>query len=177
MKLKKEILGNKRRDYLNWDEYFMGIAVITSMRSKDPSTCVGACIVGDDNRILSTGYNGTPNGLSDDEFPWNRSGNQQNETKYPYVCHAEFNAILNYHGSKKDFFNGRIYVNLFPCQECAKMLIQSGIKEVIYLSDKYQGTEGNEASKYLLDACGVRYHQLESNYQHDIPVSLKVENQ
>lgn len=177
MKLEKNLLGHKRKDYVTWDEFFMGVAVMASKRSKDPSTAVGACIVNTDNRILSMGYNGAPNGISDDEFPWNRSGASENETKYPYVCHAEFNAILNYNGPKKDFEGSRIYVNLFPCNECAKMLIQIGIKEVIYLSDKYVGTEGNEASKYLLDACGVRYHPLESTYQKDIVISLKEENQ
>ena len=121
----------KRENYLSWDEYFMAITELSAMRSKDPSTQVGACIVSDDNRILSIGYNGAPNGFNDDEFPWGRDGENLN-TKYPYVCHAEMNAILNYRGSRKDLEGSKIYVDLFPCNECAKMIIQSGIKEVIY---------------------------------------------
>ena len=118
MKLDKNILGNKRTDYLHWDEFFMGIAKLSAGRSKDPSTQVGACIVSDDNRILSIGYNGAPNNFNDDEFPWNREG-KPTETKYLYVCHAEENAIDNYPGSKKDLRGSRIYVDLFPCNECA----------------------------------------------------------
>ena len=118
--------GEKRKDYLEWDEYFMAIAKLSAMRSKDPSTQVGACIVSNDNRILSIGYNGAPNGFSDEKFPWGRDGKNL-DTKYPYVCHAELNAILNYRGSKKDLEDARIYVDLFPCNECAKIIIQSGI--------------------------------------------------
>ena len=173
MKLNEEILGNKREDYLNWDEYFMAIAKLTAGRSKDPSTQVGACIVDKNNRILSIGYNGTPNGFSDDKFPWNRAGNNINETKYPYVCHAELNAILNYHGSKKDLIDSKIYVDLFPCNECAKAIIQSGIKEIIYLSDKYIGTSENEASKFMLDICGITYRQLNEKHQKVLELSLK----
>ena len=134
--------GEKRKDYLEWDEYFMAIAKLSAMRSKDPSTQVGACIVSNDNRILSIGYNGAPNGFSDEKFPWGRDGKNL-DTKYPYVCHAELNAILNYRGSKKDLEDARIYVDLFPCNECAKIIIQSGIKEVIYLSDKYANYKYN----------------------------------
>ena len=130
----------KRNDYLSWDEYFMSIAKITAGRSKDPNTQVGACIVSKDNRILSTGYNGAPNNFDDDKFPWDREGNPL-ETKYMYVCHAEANAIDNFRGYKKEFENSRIYVDLFPCNECAKKIIQNGIKEVIYLSDKYKDTD------------------------------------
>ena len=122
---------NVREDYLIWDEYFMAIAKLTSMRSKDPSTGVGSCIVSDKNRILSIGYNGAPNGFSDKDFPWQREGDNL-ETKYPYVCHSEMNAVLNYNGSKKDLEGSRIYVDLFPCNECAKIIIQAGIKEVFY---------------------------------------------
>ena len=150
----------KRTDYISWDEYFMGIAMLAARRSKDPSTQVGACIVSPDNIIISTGYNGMPKGCSDDLFPWEREGE---ETKYPYVVHAELNAILNANG--RDLRNSRIYVALFPCNECAKAIIQSGVKEVLYLSDKYDGTMGNLASKRMLDAAGVKYTKLKM--EHD----------
>ena len=145
----------KRTDYINWDEYFMGIAMLAARRSKDPSTQVGACIVSQDNIIISTGYNGMPQGCSDDEFPWDREGE---ETKYPYVVHAELNAILNANGH--DLRGSRLFVALFPCNECAKAIIQSGVKEVIYLSDKYAHTPTTIASKRMLDAAGVRYVQM-----------------
>ena len=148
----------KRQDYINWDEYFMGIAMLAARRSKDPNTQVGACIVSQDNIIISTGYNGMPKGCSDDEFPWNREGE---DTKYPYVVHAELNAILNSNG--RDLLGSRIYVALFPCNECAKAIIQSGIKEVIYLSDKYTGTMGNLASKRMLSAAGVNFIRMETS--------------
>ena len=149
----------KRNDYLNWDEYFMAIAMLSSMRSKDPNTQVGACIVGSDNRILSIGYNGTPNGFDDDTFPWERIGDPK-ETKYLYVVHAERNAILNYRGNKKDLEGAKIYVDLFPCNECAKEIIQVGIKEVVYLRDKYSDTDEVIVSKRLFDTCGVTYGEL-----------------
>ncbi len=173
MELKKEILGKKRENVLKWDEFFMGVAKLAAGRSKDPSTQVGACIVSNENRILSIGYNGTPNKFDDDNFPWNREGNSQNETKYPYVCHAELNAVLNYVGSRRELVGSRIYVDLFPCNECAKIIIQSGISEVIYLSDKYAGTEGNIASKLLFDNCHVTYRQLNEESQKTIQISLK----
>ena len=163
----------KRENYLTWDEYFMAIDKLSAMRSKDPSTQVGACIVSDDNRILSIGYNGAPNGFNDDEFPWEREGENLN-TKYPYVCHAEMNAILNYRGYRKEFENARIYVDLFPCNECAKIIIQSGIKEVIYLSDKYKDSENNIASRKLFDCCGVSYKQLNLEKQINIEITPKV---
>ena len=144
--------NKKRANYISWEEYFMAIAKLSAMRSKDPSTQVGACIVSNDNRILSIGYN-------DDEFPWAREGKNL-DTKYPYVCHAEMNAILNFRGSKKDLENSKIYVDLFPCNECAKIIIQAGIKEVVYLSDKYANSENNIASRRLFDACGVVYRKL-----------------
>ena len=150
----------KREDYINWDEYFMGVAMLAARRSKDPSTQVGACIVSQDNIIISTGYNGMPKGCSDDEFPWNREGE---DTKYPYVVHAELNAILNSNG--RDLRGSRIYVALFPCNECAKAIIQSGIREVIYLSDKYAHTPTTIASKRMMDAAGVRYTQLRPNME------------
>ena len=145
----------KRTDYINWDEYFMGIAMLAARRSKDPSTQVGACIVSQDNIIISTGYNGMPKGCSDDEFPWDRTGE---ETKYPYVVHAELNAILNANG--RDLRGSRLYVALFPCNECAKAIIQSGVKEVLYLSDKYATTPSTLASKRMLTAAGVKFPQL-----------------
>ncbi len=146
----------KRSDYISWDEYFMGIAILSGERSKDPNTQVGACIVGEDNRILSVGYNGFPNGCSDELFPWAREGNEL-ETKYPFVAHSELNAILNYRGGNLE--GTKLYVSLFPCNECAKAIIQAGIKTVIYDSDKYDGTPGNIASKKMFDAAGVKYKQ------------------
>lgn len=162
----------KREDYLNWEEYFMAVAKLTAMRSKDPNTQVGACIVGTDNRILSVGYNGAPNGFDDDKFPWAREGNPL-DTKYLYVCHAERNAILNFKGSRRDLENAVIYVDLFPCNECAKEIIQSGIKEVVYLSDKYADTEGTMASKRMLDECNVKYRKLEVKDDRKISINLK----
>ena len=164
--------NQKRKDYLGWDEYFMAIAKLSAMRSKDPSTQVGACIVSNDNRILSIGYNGAPNGYDDDKFPWGREGNAL-ETKYPYVCHAEMNAVLNYRGSKKDLEDAKIFVYLFPCNECAKILIQSGIKEVVYLSDKYADLEDNIASRKLLNECGVQYRKLEVKHKKEIKLELE----
>ena len=172
MKLDKKILGNKRKEYLSWDEFFMGIAKLSAGRSKDPNTQVGACIVSEDNRILSIGYNGAPNNFDDDKFPWNREG-EATETKYMYVCHAESNAINNYLGSRKDLRGSRIYVDLFPCNECAKDIIQAGIKEVVYLSDKYDGTDENLVSKHLFDSCGVKYRMMEKEHQKVMRVSLK----
>ena len=162
----------KRENYLTCDEYFMAIAKLSAMRSKDPSTQVGACIVDKNNRILSIGYNGAPNGYNDDIFPWDREGNEL-ETKYPYVVHAERNAILNYRGSRKDFEGAKIYVDLFPCNECAKEIIQAGISEVIYLSDKYANTNSVIASKRLFDACGVSYHELKDVKKKEVILSLK----
>lgn len=149
----------KRTNYISWDEYFMGIALLAAHRSKDPNTQVGACIVSNDNIILSTGYNGMPKGCSDNEYPWAREGV---ETKYPYVVHAELNAILNSGG--RDLNNSKIYVALFPCNECAKAIIQSGIKEVIYLSDKYADTPATQASKRMLESAGVTSRKLVSDH-------------
>ena len=153
------LLDKSRKGYLNWDEYFMFIAKLTAMRSKDPNTQVGACIVSSDNRILSIGYNGTPNGYSDSAFPWDREGKPL-DTKYLYVCHAELNAILNFRGGRRELENSKIYVDLFPCNECAKAIIQCGIKEVIYLNDKYSETDSVIASKIMFDTCGVKYRQV-----------------
>ena len=145
----------KRTDYITWDEYFMGVAMLAARRSKDPNTQVGACIVSPENIIISTGYNGLPNGCSDDEYPWDREGP---ETKYPFVVHAELNAILNSGGRRLD--GARLYVALFPCNECAKAIIQSGIREIYYLSDKYADTPSTKNSKRMLDSAGVVYKQL-----------------
>ena len=150
---------SKRSNYISWDEYFMGIALLSGERSKDPNSQVGACIVSPDNKILSIGYNGFPIGCSDDEIPWVREGDFV-DTKYPYVCHSELNAILNYTGSTLK--QSRIYVTLFPCNECAKAIIQSGIKEVIYMSDKYKDTDSVKVSKKMLDMAGVKYTQYKS---------------
>lgn len=150
-------MSDKRTDYISWDDYFMGVSLLAAERSKDPSTQVGACIVGTDNRILSTGYNGFPQGCSDDTFPWNRD-ESVGETKYNFVVHAELNAILNTGG--RNLVGSRIFVSLFPCHECAKAIIQAGIKEVVYLSDKYNGTVSDIASKRMLDAAGVKYTKL-----------------
>jgi dCMP deaminase len=147
----------KRKDYISWDEYFMGVAILAAQRSKDPSTQVGACIVDSDMRILSTGYNGFPKGCSDDEFPWNRD-EAKGETKYQYVVHAELNAILN--ASGKQLAGSTVYVCLFPCNECAKAIIQSGIKEVVYLSDKYHNTPSMTASRKMLESAGVSIRQI-----------------
>ena len=151
-----ETHNQKRSDYISWDEYFMGVAMLSGMRSKDPNSQVGACIVSQDNKILSMGYNGFPIGCSDDEFPWIREGNPL-DTKYLYVTHSELNAILNYRGGSLE--GAKLYVSLFPCNECAKAIIQSGIKTVVYDSDKYEHTPSVIASKRMLDAAGVRYYK------------------
>ena len=148
----------KRRSYISWDEYFMGVALLAAGRSKDPSTQVGACIVDKSKRILSTGYNGFPYGCDDDEYPWTREG-RDIDTKYPYVVHAELNAILNVRG--RDLSGATIYVDLFPCNECAKAIIQSGITEVVYLSDKYGEQDLYKASRRMLMSAGVKVRQPE----------------
>lgn len=146
----------KRNDYISWDEYFMGVALLSAKRSKDPSTQVGACVVNPQNRIVGVGYNGFPRGCSDDEFPWARDG-EMLETKYAFVAHAELNAVLN---ASEKLDGCRIFVALFPCNECAKVIIQSGISEVIYLSDKYAETDGVKASKKMLESSGVKCTQM-----------------
>ena len=149
----------KRKDYIEWDEYFMGVALLSGKRSKDPNTQVGACIVNEEKKIVGVGYNGLPIGCSDDEYPWEREG-EFLETKYPFVCHAELNAILNAKG--KDLSGCKIYVALFPCNECAKAIIQAGIKTLVYDSDKYADTASVIASKRMLNAAGVRYYKYDS---------------
>lgn len=143
-------------NHMNWDDYFMNVAILSAERSKDPNTKVGAVIVNEEKRIVGIGYNGFPNGCSDEDFPWEREGDYQ-DTKYAYVVHAEENAILNSTTSLK---GGSIYVSLFPCNECAKKIIQSGIKEVVFLSDKYSGTPTDIASKRMLSAAGVTTRKL-----------------
>ena len=149
-------MSGKRQDYITWDEYFMSVAKLAALRSKDPNSQVGTCIVSKDNKILSMGYNGFPMGCSDDEFPWARDGGEL-DTKYVYVTHSELNAILNYRGGSLE--GAKLYVSLFPCNECAKAIIQSGIKEVIYGLDKYSDTPSVIASKRMMDAAGVHYRQ------------------
>lgn len=164
-------MKKRRDDYIGWDEYFMGIALLSAKRSKDPSTQVGACIVNKEKKIVGVGYNGFPKGCSDDDFPWDREG-EFLETKYPFVMHAEQNAILN---SIKKLSDCTIYVGLFPCHECAKSIIQSGIKEVVFLSDKYDGTDSNKASKMMFDSSKVIYRKLNLS-EIKIEISFKEED-
>ena len=152
-------MSNKREGYISWDVYFMGVAFLAAQRSKDPSTQVGACIVSQDNKILSIGYNGLPIGCSDDDFPWEKTDETPDHSKYFYTTHSELNAILNYRGGSLE--GTKLYVTLFPCNECAKAVIQAGIKEIIYGDDKYADTPGVIASKRMLDAAGVKYHPYE----------------
>ena len=151
----------KRQDYISWDEYFMGVAMLSAMRSKDPNSQVGACIVSQDNKILSMGYNGFPRGCSDDEFPWEKDHEKDDpyNAKYFYSTHSELNAILNYRGGSLE--GSKLYVTLFPCNECAKAIIQSGIRTLIYAEDKYRDTPAVKASKRMLNAAGVRYYQYD----------------
>lgn len=163
-------MGMKRSDYISWDEYFMGIALLAAKRSKDPNTQVGACIVDSNNVILTTGYNGFPIGCSDDEFPWDREGEI---TKYPFVVHAELNAILN--ASGKSLRGSRLYVALFPCNECAKAIIQAGVSEVVYLSDKYADTPATKASKLMLNSAGVTLRQFKPQIE-ELTLDFRVEH-
>lgn len=155
MKALVKVMSKKRLDVLSWDEYFMSVAHLSALRSKDPNTQVGACIVNEDKIIVGIGYNGLPKGCSDDEFPWGNIGNTL-ETKYAFVVHAELNAILN---SNTNLKNATIYVSLFPCNECAKAIIQSGIKEIVYEDDKYAHQDIVKASKRMLAAAGVKIRQ------------------
>ena len=147
----------KREDYISWDEYFMGVSKLSGMRSKDPNTQVGACIVSDRNKILSMGYNGMPIGCDDDEFPWNRDSEDPYDNKYYYSTHSELNAILNYRGGSLE--GAKIYVTLFPCNECAKAIIQCGIKKVIFDDNKYEDTSSVKASERMFKAAGVEVVQ------------------
>ncbi len=150
-------MTQKRDSVLSWDEYFMAVALLSAGRSKDPNTQVGACMADPHNRLVGVGYNGFPRGCSDDELPWAREGAYL-DTKYPYVCHAEVNAILN--AISRDLTDCRMYVALFPCNECTKIIIQAGIREIIYLSDKYADTDSVRAAKLMLDMAGVKYRQF-----------------
>ncbi len=152
---------------ISWDEYFMGLAHLSALRSKDPNTQVGACIVDEDKKVVSIGYNGFPIGCKDEDFPWERSGGFL-QTKYAFVVHAELNAILNAPRPVKGCI---LYVSLFPCNECAKAIIQSGIRKIYYESDKYDGTEGNIASKKMLKEAGVEFEQLP--FEMTIDVNIK----
>ena len=158
----------KRENYISWDAYFMGIALLSKERSKDPNTQVGACIVNNQNRIVSLGYNGLPNGCNDEMCPWDKREGSLEETKYAYVAHAELNAVLNYHGSVEGC---TLYVTLFPCNECAKAVIQAGIKDIVYLEDKYDGTPSNIVAKKLFDAAGINYRKYEK-LNKEITLSL-----
>ena len=158
---KQKIL--KREGYISWDEYFMAVALLSAQRSKDPNTQVGACIVSPDKKNFGVGYNGLPIGCSDDEFPWGRDGGFI-ETKYAYVCHAELNAILN--SIHRGLAGCILYVALFPCNECAKTIIQSGINEIVYLSDKYAATESTIAAKKMFDTVGIKYRELDVANKH-----------
>ena len=146
-------MTNKRRDYISWNDYFMGIAILSAHRSKDPNSQVGACIVSPENKIVGIGYNGFPMGCSDDALPWAREAESVLDTKYPYVCHAELNAVLNKNAA--DVRGCTIYTTLFPCNECTKMLLQSGIRRIVYLSDKYRDTDSSRAARRMLEMAGV----------------------
>lgn len=156
-----------RKNYISWDQYFMGVALLSAQRSKDDNTQVGACIVNSDKKIVGIGYNGLPYGCSDEDYPWNREGDWL-ETKYPYVVHAEPNAILNSTSNLKDC---TIFVTLFPCHECSKLIIQSGIKELVYFEDKYKETESIIASKKMLDSAHVTYRLF-----NDININVTTNN-
>ncbi len=147
----------KRENYIGWDEYFMGIAMLSAERSKDNNTQVGACIVNQEHKIVAVGYNGMPTGCCDDEMPWEREGETSLDTKYPFVCHAELNAILN--SNSASLSGCTLYVTLFPCNECAKAIIQSGIKKIIYKSNKYSDSESSVASAFLFRKCGIEMEQ------------------
>ena len=152
-------MSDKRTDYISWDEYFMAVAKLAAQRSKDPNSQVGCCIVSEDNKILSIGYNGFPRGCSDEQFPWSRDDEDPLKTKYIYVTHSELNAILNYRGGTLQ--GSRLYVSLFPCNECAKAIIQAGIRKVIYDCDKYDKTPSVIASKMMFQAAGVAFQKYE----------------
>ena len=165
---RKEFPFMKRMDYLSWDAYFMGVALLSAQRSKDNHTQVGACIVNAENKVVSVGYNGMPTGCNDDVMPGEREGGFL-DTKYAYVCHAELNAILNRNAASLQ--DCRLYVSLFPCNECAKAIIQSGIREVIYLDNKYADTESTKASVQMFRLAGVTCREYQP-MQKDITLSL-----
>jgi len=160
----------KRTNYISRDEYFMWVALLSAHRSKDPSTQVGACIVDTTNRILGIWYNGFPRGCHDDEFSWSSEGDLLDK-KNTYVVHAEANAILNTWSNNTTW--ARLYVTHFPCHECTKLIIQSGICDIIYISDIKAGIESIQASKHMLDSAGVIYHQLDST-KSDLTISFNI---
>jgi dCMP deaminase len=161
-------VSGKRLDYLSWDQYFMGVALLSAQRSKDPNTQVGACIVDRRERIVGIGYAGFPTGCSDDDLPWSREGAPL-ETKYPYVCHAELNAILNRNSA--DLTGCTIYTTLFPCSECAKAIVQSGLTEVVFLSDKYRESDSDKAAAIMFRLAGVQTRK----FAEPVKVSLDLE--
>ncbi len=167
-------MTGKRTDYISWEEYFMAVAQLSALRSKDPNTQVGACVVNNRRHIIGIGYNGFPVGCSDDELPWAREGDYL-ETKYPYVCHAEMNAITN-SSNKSELDGASLYVSLFPCNECAKLIVQVGIKEVVYLADKYRDQPMFIAARRIFDLAGVKYRELRPAHL-DIHLSLHKEDQ
>ena len=150
---------------ISWDEYFMGIASLSALRSKDPNTKVGACIVDDDNKVVSIGYNGMPKGVDESQLSWNKG--EGLDSKYLYVCHAEFNAILNTRNGSA-LKGCRLYVTLFPCNECAKACVQVGIKEIIYLENKYADTVGVHASRKMLELAGIKLRQFNAKELNEI---------
>ena len=154
-----------RKDYITWDEYFMGIAKLAAERSKDPNTRVGACIVNDDKKIVSIGYNGMPKGVDEAQLSWNKG--EGLDSKYLYVCHAEFNAILNTRNGSA-LKGCRLYVTLFPCNECAKACVQVGIKEIIYLENKYADTISVQASKKMLELAGIKLRQFNAKELNEL---------
>lgn len=156
-----------RKDYVSWDECFMAMAMLIAQRSKDPSTQVGACIVNQNHIVMGLGYNGLPRGLNDDDYPWSKKDGNFSETKYPYVVHAELNAILN---SQQRLAECTMYVTLFPCNECSKAIIQSGITRLVYFSDKHAHKESTIASKKMLQDAGVEVVEFENKN-----LQLKVE--
>ena len=161
---------------ISWNEYYMYIARISALRSKDPHTQVGAVFVSEDNKIMSIGYNGAPRDFDDNKVPWNRDSSlPYTQQKYPYMCHAEMNAVVNYGGSVKDFKNSTVYVTLFPCDDCAKLLAQLRVKRVVYLYDYHHDEPIYEASRIILTECGIEYIEFkqESNTVVDINVITK----
>ncbi len=172
-------MTKNQTECLSWDEYFISIATLTAMRSKDPNTKVGACIVSSDNRVLSVGYNGAPNGFADCLVPWDvREAENLSDTKYPYSCHSEVNAILNFRGNMRELQGARIYVHFFPCVDCTKAIIQAGIKEVIYLHDFDHASHGVEqnSSIRMFDVCGVKYRQFKPSNYREIILSLEAKS-
>lgn len=167
-------MSEKRTDYISWNDYFMGIAILSAHRSKDPNSQVGACIVNNQNKVVGMGYNGFPIGCNDDDLPWKRESCHPNETKYPYVCHAELNAIMN--KNIADLTGCTIYTTLFPCNECTKLIIQSGIDKIVYLSDKYHDTDSSKAARKMLDMAKIEYVQFQPGCERvviDFPQEAK----